>query len=308
MSSGPAEPLVGFTPDRGWLNDPHGVTYRQQDGLYHLFFQRVADSLTWQPQIAWGHAVSPDLSTWTQLPDVLAPDGQDLGCWSGCLVDDGSPRIFYTSVAGEDPLGWQLGRIRCAVPDDESWRTWRKLDWSLSAPTGLTAFRDPSVMREGEGWRMLVGVGLDDGSGGVVSFTSTDLEHWEYDGLAASRSPTALDAEGCSTGSIWECPQLVEVDGRWAMLVSVWDQGETVHVVHALGEWLHGRFDAGPWRQLVSPPAYASTTFRDARGRPAVMSWLRGVADPKGRWRGALSRPALLRVLGDRLVLEPWSG
>ena len=32
-------PLLHFTAGEGWINDPHGLTYRE--GTYHLFFQYV---------------------------------------------------------------------------------------------------------------------------------------------------------------------------------------------------------------------------------------------------------------------------
>ncbi len=52
-------PEFHYTADRGWINDPHGITYR--DGQYHSFFQYVPDSTVWAPNCHWGHAVGPDL-------------------------------------------------------------------------------------------------------------------------------------------------------------------------------------------------------------------------------------------------------
>lgn len=299
------DPLLarGFTPARGWVNDPHGITYRPEDGRYHLFFQHVPDSLTWQPRLSWGHAVSPDLTTWTELPPVIGPDAEDAGCWSGCLVDG---RILYTAVAGPDPAGHQLGRIRAAVPLDDDWLTWRKQDVDLVAPAGLRVFRDPFVLRDGDGWRMLVGAGLDDRTGGVVSFTSPDLERWHYEGVLAQRS--ARERAGAWTGSAWECPQLVEVDGRWVLLVSVWDADRTHHVAYTVGAWDGARFEAGAWHRLADGAPYAATTFRDARRRLVLVCWLRGVEDPAAGWAGALSAPCLVGREGDRLVLRSWSG
>ena len=44
------------------------------------------------------------------------------------------------------------------------------------------------MLREGTGWRMLVGAGLPDDVAAVVSFTSEDLTSWDYDGVLAERS------------------------------------------------------------------------------------------------------------------------
>ncbi|MCU1417884.1 MAG: glycosyl hydrolase family 32, partial [Schumannella sp.] len=91
-------PRFHFTAPRGWINDPHGITFR--DGRYHLFFQFNPDSSTWRPDCRWGHAVSPDLFSFELLPDALLPGDGDDGIWTGSLVvdDEGAATIFYTSV------------------------------------------------------------------------------------------------------------------------------------------------------------------------------------------------------------------
>ncbi|WP_344297067.1 hypothetical protein [Agromyces neolithicus] len=37
MTNLPRRPDFHFTPERGWINDPLGLTYR--DDRYHLFYQ-----------------------------------------------------------------------------------------------------------------------------------------------------------------------------------------------------------------------------------------------------------------------------
>lgn len=276
----------GFHAARGWLNDPHGVVHH--DGRYHLFFQHVPDSLTWQPQVCWGHAVSDDLEHWTELPDALVPDVDELGCWTGCVAD--GPTIFYTSVSETDR---ERGRIRAARPLGHDLVAWSRLDRVVDAPVDLEVFRDPFVLSDGGVWRMVVG-GSRAGVGTASSFVSDDLDSWTYDGVLASGDGT--------TGAIWECPQLVEVDGVMTLVVSVHDGRETRDVVAACGELVDGRFVGGPWQVLTDGAPYAPTTFRDVEGRLVVMFWLRGVTGDG--WAGALSAPYLLGRDGERLVLE----
>src|SRR3954452_7662093 len=92
-------PSLHFTARRGWINDPHGVTFR--NGRYHLFYQSVPDATRWEPGISWGHATSADLLTWEQHPPVLLPGDGDTGCWSGsvCVTPpETAAAMYYTSV------------------------------------------------------------------------------------------------------------------------------------------------------------------------------------------------------------------
>ena len=281
----------GFHPARGWLNDPHAVVHHR--GRYHLFFQHVPDSLTWQPNVSWGHAVSDDLEHWTELPVALAPDADELGCWTGCLVvgPDG-PTILYTSVSEPDR---DLGRIRAARPLDDDLVTWGRHEVTLERPDGVGVFRDPFVLRDGGAWRMVVGAGLPGGVGAALTYVSEDLETWTYDGVLAA-------ADGRGTDRVWECPQLVDLDGITTLVVSVHDGRATLHVAAACGDLVDGRFEHGSWQQLTDGAPYAATTFRDVEGRPVVLFWLRGVTGDG--WAGALSAPYLLGREGERLVLE----
>lgn len=293
-------PAYHLTPGAGWLNDPLGVTVRP-DGV-HVFFQHVPDRPEWRIDCHWGHAVSRDLLRWTERPVALAPDADEAGCWSGCVVP-GTDLLLYTAVSAPVP---DLGRVRAATATDDGWDGWAKGAVLVEAPEGLglVHFRDPFVFQDGSTWRMLVGAGLAGDVAAALSFTSDDLAAWTYDGVLAQRA--ASEAEGGTTGSVWECPQLVVVDGTTYLVVSVWRDGVTQHVACARGELRDGRFHAAEWQRLSTGDGhYAATVLHDGDGRPGLLHWLRGVGDPAAGWAGALSVPHVLSVVDGLLAAAP---
>lgn len=298
---GVSRPALHFAPARGWINDPYGVTWR--DGRYHLFFQHVPGATAWAVDQHWGHAVSDDLVTWTELPVVLSPDESDGGIWSGSVVDAHGGRLFYTSVAADAP---ELGRIRAARPTDDTWATWAKQDGTvvdIPDDLDLVHVRDPFVLHDGTAWRMVVGAGQRDGTGLALSWTSDDLDTWTYRGVLASRHDTERDPVW--TGTVWECPQLLRVDDAWVLVVSVWAAGETKYVAAAVGDLVDHRFEGRSWQRLAHGAHYAASAFRDADDRPCLIHWLRGAADLETGWAGAHSVPHVLRLDGDRVVADP---
>ena len=293
-------PRLHLTPPRGWLNDPHGITWL--DGRYHLFHQAVPDSLTHRPSCAWGHVTSPDLLTFEHRPVALAPDADDGGCWTGSLVTDGrDATIFYTAVDVPDA---GIGRIRVARPADAAWDTWTKGDVVVRAPDGLdlAEFRDPFLVREGSGWRMFVAGATRGGTAVVPTWVSDDLATWEYDGIALERASSEQDPW---MGEMWECPQFFQVGDRWAMVASVWSRDTLHHAGYALGTLRAGRFTAESWGRLSWGSYYAPSYFLDREGRPSLMFWIRDVGDHEEGWQSCLSVPHLVDVRDDRLVLSP---
>lgn len=295
-------PRLHFTAPRGWINDPHGLTFH--DGVYHLFHQYVPGSMVWAPHCHWGHAVGRDLLSWEHRPVALAPGEGDDGIWTGSLVQDhGGARILYTSVVQP---GIGIGRIRVATPADDSWEDWIKGPVVVDPPQDLEliAYRDPFVVQEHEGWRMFVGAADVHGVAMALTYVSADLTQWEYDGVAASRSTT--ERTPVWMGALWECPQFFEVDGHWVMVSSVWDDDVLHYAGYGIGTYSEGRFKADTWGQLSHGGSYyAPSFFRDRDGRPCLIFWMRGISDTEQGWSSCLSLPYLLSVVDGRLVAEP---
>jgi len=296
-------PEFHFTAASGWINDPHGITYR--DGEYHAFFQYIPGRTAWAANCHWGHATGVDLLSLQERQVAIAPGEGDGGIWTGSLVTggDGRTRIFYTSTS-EPNIG--IGRIRVATPDDDEWTSWTKGAFVVDVPTdlNLTVYRDPFLREDPDGWRMFVGGGAENGTAMAVSYRSDDLENWEYEGVALSRSSS--ETEDVWMGAVWECPQIFDIDGRAVMVSSVWEKDVLYYAGYAVGTYATGTFTATHWGRLTYGDSYyAPSLFRDAEGRPCLSFWMRGIMDETVGWAGAHSVPHLLTLDGDTLVASP---
>jgi|GEM_PF-577201 len=307
MISPTSRPAFHFTASSGWINDPLGLTWK--DGTYHLFYQYVPGRTSWASNCHWGHATSPDLIAWTEHGIAVPPGDGDDGVWSGSIVTDSDGRaiMFYTSVTEPD-IG--IGTVRTATPDDDSWDSWTKGSKLMTAPgPDVIAYRDPFVFRDGGRWRMFVGAGLDGGTAAALSYSSADLAEWTPDGIAAQRPGS--ETERVWTGTMWECPQLFEIDGSHVLVTSVWEDDVLHYVAYGVGSYADGKFKARSWGRLsYGKSYYAPSFFRDKDGAPSLIFWVRGVHSPSTgpdgeEWASALSVPHTLSLSGDTLVAVP---
>jgi sucrose-6-phosphate hydrolase SacC (GH32 family) len=210
--------------------------------------------------------------------------------------------MLYTSVNEPDLA---VGRVRAARPVDGTWQGWTKGSFVVDPPDGVRVggFRDPFVWWDDECWRMLVGAALPGGVAAALTYTSSDLGTWSYDGAFAQRHTSERD--GVWSGSLWECPQLVSIDDEDYLVVSVWDDDVLHYVAAARGTSRGGRFEAASWQQLTYGGYYAATLFRDDEDHAGLVHWLRGVGDVDDGWMGALSVPHRLSGQDGVLVLSP---
>lgn len=295
-------------PPRGWMNDPNGfVCYR---GQYHLFYQHNP----YAPEfglIHWGHCVSNDLIRWTPLPAALAPDRpyDASGCFSGSAIEhDGKLYVFYT---GNAPDGRQTQCL--AVSADGVHFSKHEANPVIASPPASikpNQFRDPCVFRLENRFFMLVGAEGKNGRGQALVYVSDNLLDWAY--------LHAISAETDAMGNMWECPNLIFVDGRAVLLLSPQGmagnppfnpKGDTGYFVGrfdpATGAYTHGAFH----KLDFGFDLYATQTTADASGRALLSAWMSTWETPAPTaahgWAGSLILPREMHVQGDALVFQP---
>lgn len=300
-------PQYHYSTPYGWLNDPNGMVYYK--GQYHVFYQFNPKDIVSGPQ-HWGHAISPDLVYWKNLPIALYPDA--IGpIWSGCVVVDAGNTSGLVPGGGLVALFTYENQSQGVAYSTDDGLTWTKYAGNPIIPTMAKDFRDPKVFwyQPTQQWVMALAAGRE-----FQFWTSTDLLHWEQ------RSSFG----GGLLGGVWEVPDLMpmQLDGQthWLLLASV-SQGAPAggpgirYFIGAFdGQTFTDQSGLAPLWMDYGPDNYAGTTWNNAPdGRHIYIGWMSSwpysAQTPTKTWRGALTLPRDLRLVqtadGIRLAQAP---
>ena len=314
----PTFPRLHGRPARGWVNDPHGCI--ALDGRYHVFFQHNPDS-PHHRSIKWGHISSTDLAHWHEEPIALVnrpgePD--EFGCWTGSVIDDhGTPTALYSAVAD---AGEQA--VILAARSDRHLRHWRQDTLPACGrprDPAVTHARDPFIF-ELDGRRYgIQGAGSyhEHGAARVLVYACDNLSAWTELGPLITSSEDPIAAR-IAPADLWECPNLVRIDNRWVLILSLWNIADgtitSEEVRYLVGDLQIS--DGRPRFRAVAGGSvdrghcfYAPHVLRDHR-RTLIWGWAkeyrRSQADiDAAGWAGALTFCRQLGLNGDRLTSEP---
>ena len=314
----PTFPRLHGRPRRGWVNDPNGLA--RVDGTWHVFFQHNAAAPV-HGSIAWGHVSSPDLLRWAEEPVALVPrPGQPdaAGCWSGCVVDDaGVPTAVYTAVA-EHPSD---ARVLLAT-SDRTLRTWRQAGTGVASrpdDPAVGEVRDPFLVTV-EGRRYAVqgaGSPTRDGRPQLLHWACDELQDWQPLGpVLTCDDPVAATV---ARANIWECPNLVRLDGRWLLVLSLWRAvedgvGELAGVRYLVGDLEPAgrglRFVAASGGVLDEGPAFYAPQLLPDGDRVLLWGWSWELGRTPEQvtaagWAGVLTCPRELGLVDGALTSRP---
>ena len=330
-------PRFHFTPPQNWINDPNGLVY--VTGEYHLYYQHNPFGNEWG-HMSWGHAVSKDLLTWTNLPVALAEfktpnDTTQTMIFSGSAVVDRTNTsgffgrgkadgmvALYTSHVHANGKG--VAQHQSVAYSDDKGRTWKQFDKNPVLDLGMKDFRDPNVFwyAPQNKWVMAVVKPLDHT---VQLYESPNLKNW------------TLMSEFGKTGDmskIWECPALVEVPvaatgvagsarKKWVLLVSSGHrQKDYLAMQYFVGDFDGKTFTAQKQNEVLyvdeGKDFYAGISFNNlpqSRTKPVMIGWVNDWAYagklPTEPFKGSMSVPRELSLRttpdGYRLVQNPVS-
>ena len=295
-------PGFHYAPRANWLSDPNGLV--NYDGQWHMAYQYNPQGEAWG-HMAWGHAISPDLVHWTELPPALV-EHDGLMIYSGSAVIDhadaagfGADAMVAIYTAANHDAQRQT---QCLAYSTDKGMHWAHYAGNPVLDLGLADFRDPNVFWHEATARWIMAVVLSTENRAAI-YTSADLRNWT---LASH-----IDTTG-APGHLWECPLLIElpVEGsdatRWLFKVDVLSGAPGSGALYCTGTFDGARFIAdGPW-QVVDHGCdfYAAIAWhapRDAAGRPVWIGWMGNHAVqahlPLQGWRGAMSVPRRMSLV-----------
>jgi fructan beta-fructosidase len=282
-------PQFHFTARRGWLNDPNGLVWA--NGKYHLFFQHNPYGWEWG-NMHWGHATSPDLFHWTELPTALTPHEHGDGVFSGSAVVDTHNTSGWGSPAHPALVAafTSVKRGECLVYSIDGGQTFTEFEKN---PILVHSGRDPRLLWYAPTKRWILAVyDSQAGKDGIAFLSSPNFKTWT--------------AEGRIDG-FFECPDLFElpVIGR---------PGESRWVISSGdGEYRIGQFDGHTFRpetirkdRVWYGDFYAAQTFSNVPDHRRIqIGWGRNVAFPDMPFNQQMTVPVelTLRPAADGLRL-----
>jgi len=287
----PYRPQFHFTPRVNWTNDPNGLVYYK--GEYHLFFQHNPVGINWG-NMTWGHAVSPDLLHWRQLPNALEPDalgtmfsGSAVVDWhntTGLKQGDSDTLVaIYTAAGNTSPESHGQPFTQCIATSHDRGRSWTKYAGNPVLRNIVKENRDPKVVWHAPTERWIMALYLDANS--YALFSSPDLIHWTH--------LQDIEMPECT-----ECPDFFELpvahspdETRWVFTA-------------ANGRYLIGSFDgtryipeSQPLQVDFGANYYAVQTYSDTPdGRRIQLAWMAGGQYPDMPFNQQMSFPCELTL------------
>ncbi|MEZ8010545.1 MULTISPECIES: glycoside hydrolase family 32 protein [Vibrio] len=307
-------PLFHITPPHGLLNDPNGFCFFNNQ--YHLFYQWFPFD-TYHGMKHWMHLTSNDLLNWKRHGSKITPkeNYESHGAYSGsAFVENNNAYLFYT---GNIKKGSSRDANQClALLDNTNAVTKYSPNPVIkSVPKGYTGHvRDPKIVKHNEHYYMLLGAQREaDLSGAIIIYQSDDLLSWEFKGeLDLQFSGEFL------TGYMFECPDLLNVDGHDVLIFSPQGSkanGSRFHnrfnVIYCLGSINFEKltFEVEHWDELDRGfDFYAQQTMANTPDEQTLIAWAGTDEELPSRqfgWVNCLTLPRTLSILNRRLYQQP---
>lgn len=199
-------PQLHFSTKRGWINDANGMFYYH--GRYHLYYQH--DPFNWDGsgQKWWGHATSPDMVNWQELPEGIYSHTYGDDVWSGSAVVDSADtsglQIGTNSVIVA--AYYSTARGECIAYSNDGGMSFNDYPGN---PVVVNVGRDPHLLWYAPSNYWVMAVYDATGGNGISFYSSPNLLQWTfrskiYNGFFECPDLFALPVDGNTNDVMWE--------------------------------------------------------------------------------------------------------
>lgn len=314
-------PLYHFATPGGWCNDPNG--FSQYKDKVHLFYQYHPFSTQWGP-MHWGHVTSKDMLSWELQPVALAPETEAdcKGCFSGTAMEDNELHLLaYTGVSNNGKTDIQN---QCTATGDGFLYNKNSEKAIITADDipfeyNRENFRDPKIWKKDNVYYMACVIKLINDCGALILFESQDFKNWKYKGM--------LDSSKDGLSKMWECPDLLCLDGKDMLIISPQEMKENYDLGFHDGNnclYITGKLDYenAVFTREVRPENgytaaqidygidfYAPETTRLKDGRTIMIGWMQSwesyITPEDYIWSGMMTIPREISFKNNRLYQKP---
>lgn len=307
---------IHLQPPVGWMNDPNGFIVIENE--IHLFYQFFPYDSVWGP-MHWGHAKTQDGLHWIYLPPALAPDQlyDQSGCFSGtALLKDEELILMYTGGMIEKETALQQ---QC-IARSTDYLTFEKernnpviSKKDLPKFVDIREFRDPKIIQHKDRYYALIVTKTAEKTGSIVLFESSDCLHWLFKSVVLTGTE--------EFGEMWECPDLIDVDGKDVLIFSAINMpskrekytnlSSCIYFVGAM-DWETGTYTYSFCDEIdAGLDFYAPQMTKLNDGTPILVAWMqmwdRTIPSHElgHRWAGCMTLIRKLSLVNNKLLQTP---
>jgi len=299
---------VHYHPKTGWMNDPNGLNFNGKE--YNMFYQYYPSDMVWGP-MHWGHAVSKDLIKWEEKDIALYPDHLGMNFSGSAVIDkdntsgffskntpiDKREVLIYTSHYEKNGKREEM-QSAAYLLDNGNYKRYENNP--VIAGNNRKDFRDPKVFyyEKDKKWVMIVSAAQK-----AELYESKNLKDWKL------LSEFNYDFGFKHT---WECPDLIQVDGKWILVGSIINEDERIKsvVAYFVGEFDGKKFvpDKKGYELVDYGKDYYAPQSISGAAKPTSIAWLNNwvyaTKIPAKEFRSIMGIPRVMNFRNGKLYQE----
>lgn len=214
MTDEPYRSVYHHSPSANWMNDPNGMYYDAEAGVWHLYYQHNPFGTTWGP-MHWAHSTSTDLLHWEHQPIAISPDSIGTIFSGSAVIDrDNTAGFGANAVVAIYTQSEVMGQHQSIAYSTDGGMTFTPYEGNPVLMGDIADFRDPKVFWDELSNRWVMSLACQQE---IRFYGSSNLKDWTF---------LSRFGQGYGThDGVWECPDMVRLQGegesKWVLLVNI---------------------------------------------------------------------------------------